>query len=127
MAAIRTILASILIAVVYLPAPSLGAAQVQTGSILVRTADEQGAAMPGVGITISSSALVAGSAAGVTDEGGAYRFPSLPPGTYTVKLDLQGFQTLVRENVMVLVGQTTPLDLVLKVATIAETVTVSGA
>src|SRR5262249_34023189 len=38
-----------------------------------------------------------------------------------------GFQTVVRENVVVLVGQTTPLDLQLRVATVAETVTVAEA
>ncbi len=102
-------------------------AQVQTGSILVRASDEQGAVTPGVTVTISSPVLVAGTMTGVTDPNGVYRFPSLVPGTYTVKLELQGFQTVVRENVQVLVGQTTPVELQLKVATVAETVTVSGA
>lgn len=101
-------------------------AQVQTGSILVRVNDEQGAPMPGVTVTITSSALVSGSMTGVSDQGGAYRFPSLPPGTYAVKLDLQGFQTVVRENVTVQVGQTTPLDLSMRVASVAETITVTG-
>jgi hypothetical protein len=124
---IRQGLAWVLAVVAALAAPSIAAAQVQTGSILVRAADEQGGAMPGVAITITSSALVAGTASGLTDEGGAYRFPSLPPGIYTVKVDLHGFQTVIRENVAVLVGQTTPLDLTMRVATLAETVTVSGA
>ena len=101
-------------------------AQIQTGSILVRVTDQQGAVMPGVTITISSPALVAGTASGVTDAGGAYRFPSLVPGTYSVKLELQGFQTYVRESVPVLVGQTTPVETQLKVASVAETITVSG-
>jgi carboxypeptidase family protein/TonB-dependent receptor-like protein len=102
------------------------AAQVQTGSILVRVNDEQGAGVPGVTITLSSEALVAGTTTGVSDNAGAYRFPSLPPGIYTVKVELQGFQGVVRENVSVQVGQTTPLDLTMKVATLAETVTVTG-
>jgi hypothetical protein len=102
-------------------------AQVQTGSILIKTADEQNAVMPGVTITISSPVLVSGSMTGVTDAGGVYRFPSLSPGTYTVKLELAGFQTLLREGIVVLVGQTTPLDITLKVASVAETVTVTGA
>src|SRR5207244_10134990 len=55
-------------------------AQVQTGSILVRAVDEQGAVMPGVSITISSPVLVGGSMSGVTDAGGVNRFPSLVPG-----------------------------------------------
>jgi len=37
-------------------------AQVQTGSILIRVTDEQGGAVPGVGVTLTSSALVAGTA-----------------------------------------------------------------
>jgi len=102
-------------------------AQVQTGSILVRVQDEQGAAVPGVSVTISSPALVAGTATGVTDSGGVNRFPSLPPGVYSVRVELQGFRPMVRENLSVLTGQTTPLDMTLTVATLAETVTVTGA
>src|SRR3989441_2675569 len=110
--------------VLSLAAPA--SAQVQTGSILVKAVDQQGAVMPGVTITISSPVLVSGSMSGVTDAAGTYRFPSLVPGTYTVKLELSGFSTLVREGIVVLVGQTTPLEQALKVATLAETVTVTG-
>src|SRR5206468_2143195 len=106
-------------------APAL--AQVQTGSILTRATDEQGAIMPGVAITISSPVLVAGTMTAVTDAGGVYRFPSLTPGTYSVKLELSGFQTINRENIVVLVGQTTPVEFTMKVASLAENVTVTGA
>ncbi len=101
-------------------------AQVQTGSILVRVTDAQGGAVPGVSVTLSSPVLVAGTMAGVTDSGGVNRFPSLQPGIYSVRLELQGFRSVVRENVQVVVGQTVPLDLSLTVATVAETVTVTG-
>ncbi len=100
-------------------------AQVQTGSILVRVNDDQGAGVPGATVTISSPALVAGTMVGVT-EAGTYRFPSLPPGVYTVRVELQSFQTVTRENVNVLVGQTTPIEAVMRLATLAETVTVTG-
>ncbi len=102
------------------------AAQMQTGSILVRVTDEQGAAVPGVTITLTSPVLVAGTMAGVTDVGGVNRFPSLSPGTYSVKVELQGFRSVIREGVAVQVGQTVPLDMSLRVATVAETVTVTG-
>ena len=102
-------------------------AQMQTGSILVRVTDQQGGAVPGVSVTLSSPVLVAGTMAGVTDTGGVNRFPSLPPGVYSVKVELQGFRTVVRENVAVQVGATVPLDMALAVATVAETVTVTGA
>src|SRR5262245_58126550 len=107
-------------------AAATASAQVQTGSILVKAVDEQGAVVPGVAITISSPVLVAGSMTGVTDAAGTYRFPSLVPGTYEVKLELSGFQSVVRQGIVVLVGQTTPIEQGLKVATLAETVTVSG-
>jgi carboxypeptidase family protein/TonB-dependent receptor-like protein len=108
-----------------LAAPAL--AQVQTGSILVRVTDEQGAVIPGVAITISSPVVVSGTMTAVTDAGGVYRFPSLVPGTYTVKLELSGFQSITRESIVVLVGQTTPVDFTMKVAALAENVTVTGA
>jgi hypothetical protein len=101
-------------------------AQVQTGSILVRVTDSQGGAVPGVSVTLTSPVLVSGTMTGVTDSGGVNRFPSLQPGIYSVKLELQGFRTVVRENVQVVVGATVPLDMQLSVATVAETVTVTG-
>jgi hypothetical protein len=102
-------------------------AQVQTGSILIRAVDEQGAVMPGVSITISSPVLVGGSMSGVTDAGGVNRFPSLVPGTYSIKMELSGFTTITRENIVVLVGQTTPVEFAMKVAAVAENITVTGA
>src|SRR4029077_10041541 len=102
-------------------------AQVQTGSILVKVADEQRALTPGVTVTVSSSVLVSGSTTGVTDAGGVYRFVSLPPSSdYRIKLELQGFQTQIREGVQVNVGQTVPIDFSLKVGAVSESVTVRG-
>jgi hypothetical protein len=118
---------SLFAALVVLAIATTASAQVQNGSILVKALDEQGAVMPGVSVTITSPVLVGGSMNGVTDAGGVNRFPSLVPGTYVVKVDLQGFQTILRENIQVLVGQTTPVELSMKVASVAETVTVTGA
>ena len=119
---VRVWLAILAIAAVAIPV----SAQVQTGSILVRATDSQGGAVPGVTITLTSPVLVSGSMTGITDSGGVNRFPSLQPGLYSVKLELQGFRTVVREGVQVVVGQTVPLDMQLAVATVAETVTVTG-
>src|SRR5882672_5166141 len=63
-------------ALAFLALASTAYAQVQTGSILVRAVDEQGALMPGVTITLASPVLVAGTMTGVTDTGGVNRFPS---------------------------------------------------
>jgi hypothetical protein len=100
-------------------------AQVQTGSIFVKVADEQGAVLPGATVTVSSPVIITGQIVGTTDETGSYRFPSLLPGVYAVKLELAGFQAILRENIVVSVGQTTPLDLVLRVG-LTESLTVTG-
>ena len=120
-------IAGVIAAMITVALASTAGAQVQTGSILVKALDQQGALMPGVTVTISSPVLIAGSMSGVTDAGGVNRFPSLVPGEYVVKIELQGFQTIVRENIVVLVGQTTPVELSMKVASVAETITVTGA
>ena len=57
---------------------------------------------------------------------GAYRFPSLAPGTYTLTFALAGFTTLSREDVSVPLGGTVEINVQLKVSALAETVTVSG-
>jgi hypothetical protein len=101
-------------------------AQVQTGSIFVKVTDEQGAVLPGATVTISSPVIISGQMVGVTDETGAYRFPSLLPGTYSVRIELSGFQVFVRDGVVVSVGQTVSLDLPLKIGGLTESVTVTG-
>ena len=63
------------ILVVWLASLAPAAAQVQTGSIRVRTTDEQNAVMPGVAVTISSPVLVSGTLAGVTDASGVLPLP----------------------------------------------------
>ena len=79
---------------------SPAAAQVQTGSMFVKAADEQGAAIPGATLTLTGPVLPQ-PMTGVTDATGVYRFPSLSVATYTLKIALAGFQTVTRENVVV--------------------------
>ena len=100
-------------------------AQVQTGSIFVKATDEQGASVPGANVTLTSPILPQ-ALTGVTDSTGSYRFPSLGVGTYSVKLALAGFQTITREGIVVLQGQTSTVDFALKVSTVSEEVTVKG-
>ena len=104
---------------------AIAAAQVQTGSILVRATDEQGAAVPGATVAITSSILPQGYN-GVTDTSGLYRIPGLAAGTYTVTTSLPGFRTVVRDGVVLVQGQTITLDIRMTVSTVAETVTVTG-
>jgi hypothetical protein len=104
---------------------SIGWAQ-QDGTINGKITDSSGAVLPGVGITIASPQLLGGQRTLVTDEQGNYRAGLLVPGTYSVKYELPGFKTLVREGIQVSAGFTATLNINMEVATVAETVTVQG-
>jgi hypothetical protein len=99
-------------------------AQIQGGSINGTIKDEQGGVLPGV--TVSAQGADA-TQTYVTESTGEYRFLNLAPGTYTITAVLPGFSTSVRDNVIVSVGRSVALPLTLKIASVAETVTVSGA
>jgi hypothetical protein len=62
----------------------------------------------------------------ISDEQGSYRVGLLPPGTYSVKYELPGFKTLVRQGIQISAGFTATLNIILEVATVAETITVQG-
>ena len=97
-----------------------------TGTIQGRIADAQGAVLPGVTVTATSPSMP-GIQTAVSSETGNYRFPALPPGTYTLDFELPGFNPLKREGVEIRLGFTATVNVELALATVQETVTVSGA
>jgi hypothetical protein len=96
-----------------------------TGSISGQVVDDSGGVLPGVTVTATSPAQM-GTLTAVTNEEGMYRFPSVPPGVYKVQFELAGFSTLVREDIRVTLGFNAAVNVKLGVATLQETVTVSG-
>jgi len=99
-------------------------AQVQNGSINGVVKDQQGGVLPGVTATLTG---VDATHTFVTEMSGEFRFLELAPGPYKLSLGLPGFQTVVRDNLIVEVGRNVDLALVLKVAPVAETVNVVAA
>jgi hypothetical protein len=100
-------------------------AQVGAGSLRGYIKDEQGGALPGVTVTATSPELIS-PATGVTDAEGYYRLINLPPGTYTITAELPGFATFRREGILLRAGVTFAVDIVMKIGTLEETITVSG-
>ena len=98
----------------------------QTGVINGTVTDEEGAFLPGVSISIESPALITPVMTTFTNENGFYRFPALPPGTYQISYQLDGFNTLIRKGIGIRIGQTSTLDVVLQIKSIEETITVVG-
>ncbi len=98
-------------------------AQIQGGSINGIVKDEQGGVLPGVTVTAQG---VDATQTFVTEATGEYRFLNLAPGPYKVTAMLSGFSTVVHDAVIVSVGRSVELPMSLKVAQVAETITVSG-
>jgi hypothetical protein len=96
-----------------------------TGTIQGRVSDASGAVLPGVTVTASSPSMI-GLQTQVTTDNGSYRFPAVPPGVYTISFELPGFNTVKREGVQVSLGFTANVNAELAVATLQETVTVTG-
>src|SRR5690349_11024630 len=60
-------------------------------------------------------------------DNGTYVIPQLPPGTYDVSVEKPGFATETRTGVQLLVNQSAALDFKLSVATVSQTIEVTGA
>jgi hypothetical protein len=106
---------------------SLQAQVGQTGSIRGLIVDNLKAPIPGASITVTSPALM-GKQAVISAADGTYKFPPiLPPGVYTVVVELQGFNSVKREEVIVRVGMTVELTFELTQAALAQEITVVAA
>ena len=112
----------ILVAICLLAAGPAAVAQT-TGSIAGTVNDNDGKPLPGVTVEALSPSLQ-GTRVVVTGGNGTYRFPSLAPGTYTVKATLSGFSTAER-TAPVTLDSTSTVNLTMRI-TAKEEVVVSG-
>jgi hypothetical protein len=93
------------------------------GVIQGTVTDTTGDNIPGV--SVEARHLETNQARTVTSGAdGRYNLLQLPPGTYRVTFTLPGFASHVQENVVLTIGQSITLPIALKVAGVAETVTV---
>ena len=101
-------------------------AQVNTASLTGLVADPNGSVSAGATVTAKNQATGVSNTA-TTDASGYYTFASLPVGTYTLSVELQGFKKSVRENVPLEIGQRGRIDFTLAVGAVSETTTVTAA
>jgi len=104
-------------------APAAFSQSRETGAIVGAVLDQQGESLPGVTVTVSGPNLM-GTRNFVTDRLGTYRFPALPPGAYSVKAELQGFKTAVREDIRLTTTTRLTVDLTMIQSVVEEEVTV---
>jgi hypothetical protein len=102
-----------------------GPALAQNAQFTGSVKDETGAVLPGATVTASNQET--GLSRTISSAGdGSYRIPALPPGPYTLKCELAGFQTRTLTNIVLTIDQTVIQHFVLRVAQLEETVTVTG-
>src|SRR5689334_8152126 len=80
-------------------------AYAQNAQITGLVKDASGAIIPGATVTVRN-VDTGFSRAAVTDAGGEYRVPSLPPGRYTMTTELSGFTTETRPDITLVIDQT---------------------
>jgi hypothetical protein len=115
----------LVVAALALCSPSLAAAQIEQGRIIGTVTDAQGGILAGLTVVARSPALI-GTQTVETESDGKYRFPALPSGTYSLAFQLPSFSTVVREGIALSVGTTLTVDIQMQVATLRETMTVTG-
>ncbi len=99
-------------------------AQTATGILEGRVTDADAAALPGASVTATNPAT--GLARSTTTESdGRFRLAALAAGTYDVVVQLSAFSTTTHTGVVVNVASTRSLDIVLQLASIEETITVT--
>jgi hypothetical protein len=125
-AVVRLPLSSFLVAgFLFTTYTGMAAGQELRGRITGVVTDNTGAVVPGVTVTASGPALIQPQVA-ATGADGTYRYPSLPPGVYTVTFELSGFQTVRREGIRLGLNQTLTVDAQLQLSSLQETVTITG-
>ena len=97
-----------------------------TGVIAGRVTDVDGNPIPGVTVTASGPNLP-GKRVDVTRSSGLYRMPQMPPGIYTLTVELKGMKTIERPDIRVSVNTTNNMNFTMEPAPIEETMVVTGA
>jgi outer membrane receptor protein involved in Fe transport len=97
----------------------------QNAQVTGQVKDSSGAVVPGV--TVSAKNQATGlTRTEVTDAAGNFRLVALPPGTYTISTELQGFSNETRPDIVLNIDQTATINFTLKPAAVSESVTVTG-
>lgn len=88
--------------------------------------DSTGAVIAEASVTLTDEATLVSFSA-TTTSAGTYLFDGVKPGTYTVKIEKNGFKTYESKGNIVTIGQPTALNATLQVGAIAEIMAVNAA
>jgi carboxypeptidase family protein/TonB-dependent receptor-like protein len=100
-------------------------AQVDRGSIVGTVRDASGAVVPNATIAVTNKATNV-SVTTLSNTAGEYQVLALLPGTYTVRANASGFQTEVRDDVVINVQSRPEIDFTLRVGSVQQEVQVTA-
>ena len=100
-------------------------AQIDRGAIVGRVVDASGAVVPRATVTVTNKAtgVVANT---TTNDTGEYQVLALIPGTYSVRVSSQGFDTIIRDNLELHVQDRLSIEVALRVGSVNQEVVVTG-
>lgn len=100
-------------------------AQITTAEITGTVTDSAGALIAGASVTATGTATNLRRAV-TTNNSGAYSIPALPPGIYSLKVEMAGFSAQSRTGLELQVAQVARIDVTLQVGNVTEIVEVKG-
>src|SRR5688572_13127599 len=118
-------LVSIVFASVFLMSAAVSAQQSASSGLVGQVTDSSQGVIPGATITVTNVGTNAQRIT-VTDGEGRFSVPGLPPATYHIKVELQGFRTAELADYVLRQGETARPAIVLTVAAVSEAITVTG-
>ncbi len=121
----RSKILTIVIASLFLASTVVSAQQSASSGLAGQVTDASQGGVPGATVTVTNVGTNAQRMT-VTDGEGRFSVPALPPAAYHIKVELQGFRTAELQNFVLRQGETARPIITLGIATVSESVTVTG-
>jgi hypothetical protein len=102
------------------------AAQDVTGALSGTVTDSSGAIVTGASVTVTNTARGTVVFQTTTSDSGAYTAPALQAGTYSVRVEANGFKRAEVTGIALQVKQRARIDVMLTIGDVAETINVVG-
>ena len=103
---------------------AFGYTQTATADIHGKVLSDDGKPLPGVTVTLTGNKI--GTRTAVTTEEGNFRFLKLPVGTYNLKFELEGFETVVKKGLVLHIGDDPEVTVTMKIAKLSEEIVVQA-
>ncbi len=101
-------------------------AQIDRGAIVGRVTDASGAVVPKATVVVTNKDTGV-AVTTTTNDIGDYQVLALNPGTYSVKVSAQGFDSVLRDNIALHVQDRLSIEMILKIGSVNQEVVVTGA